>query len=130
MFQMEKSGLGVKVNFPDLNEENIYNALREVLENKKYTQNIQQVSKLFTIQPQTPLDRAIWWINWVVESPESARLLAVQNYGFFIDFSLDILLFLALCLLLATLLITIIIRKLFHPNIERDKEIEKMKKIN
>ncbi len=110
---MEEAGLGVKINFADINEENIYNALNEVLHNPKYKRNIQRVSKLFKSQPQRPLDRAIWWIKWVVENPESAKLLAVEYNGFLVDFSLDIIFFLVACSMLIIYLTTKI-RKIFR----------------
>lgn len=37
--------------------------------NPKYKENIKILSKVFRDQKETPLERAVWWIEWVMRNP-------------------------------------------------------------
>ncbi|KAH9634408.1 hypothetical protein HF086_000234 [Spodoptera exigua] len=59
-------GIGVKIDFPTLTEEIFENAINTVLSDKSYRQNIERLRRVMYDQPQTPLERAVWWTEHVL----------------------------------------------------------------
>lgn len=62
------SGFAIKLNFLDLNSKNFKNAIEEVIKNPKYKQNIQLRSQRFRDQKEKPLERAVWWCEYVMRN--------------------------------------------------------------
>uniref|UniRef100_A0AAG5DJ22 UDP-glucuronosyltransferase n=1 Tax=Anopheles atroparvus TaxID=41427 RepID=A0AAG5DJ22_ANOAO len=58
-------GYAVKLDFPNITAESFRWALEEVLYNPTYKQNIERVSQVFRDRPLSPLDEAIYWIEYV-----------------------------------------------------------------
>lgn len=78
--------------------------MTEALENPKYFQNAQRRSRLFRDQPEKPIDRAIFWLEWVMRHADdySAIQLPIADLGVLVSHSYDIIGFLfAVFLLIA-----------------------------
>lgn len=58
--------------------------LKLILENPKYAINMAKLSNQFRDQKEKPLDRAIWWIEWVLRNPNAVEFLKspVIRFGF------------------------------------------------
>uniref|UniRef100_A0A182PSE1 UDP-glycosyltransferases domain-containing protein n=1 Tax=Anopheles epiroticus TaxID=199890 RepID=A0A182PSE1_9DIPT len=110
-----QAGAGVKLDLTTLSTDGIVAALREVLENESYQQAIDKRSTLFRDQPEKPLERAVWWIEWALRHPREDRLrsgtvgmnhFAAHGYDVFV------------CLLLAVAALFVLARKaislMFH----------------
>lgn len=41
-------------------------AIQEILNNPQYKSNVQKLSKLFKDQPDNPLTRAVYWVEYVI----------------------------------------------------------------
>jgi glucuronosyltransferase len=79
-----KAGVAVKVGFNEITTANLKSALLEVLESSKYKSNMEVRSKLFKDQPEKPLDRAVWWCEYVIRNPKATHMKApVWSFGFF-----------------------------------------------
>ncbi|KAF5270902.1 hypothetical protein FQR65_LT17760 [Abscondita terminalis] len=59
-------GYAVTVPFLELSEEKLCNAISEVMSNSKYRQNIQKRSRLFKDQPVKPMEKAVFWVEYVL----------------------------------------------------------------
>ncbi|KAF5270901.1 hypothetical protein FQR65_LT17759 [Abscondita terminalis] len=59
-------GYGVCVPYLDLSERTLSSAIVEVMNNSKYQNNAQKISRIFKDQPTKPLDTAIFWVEYVL----------------------------------------------------------------
>lgn len=134
-FQNLRNGLqgetAVKLDFLTLKVNDIKAALLEILNNPKYLKNAQTKSRLFRDQPEKPIDRAVFWIEWVTR--HKANLLAIQlpirDLGKFVASSYDVIAFLLLLPLASIGLLHWILVKLCR-KLLRQKETIKQKKLN
>ncbi|XP_049309941.1 UDP-glucosyltransferase 2-like [Bactrocera dorsalis] len=88
-------GMGVVLKYGDITENSVLRSIREVLK-KQYMDNAKAVSFSYRHRPQSALETAIWWVEYVAKT-EGAPLLkahAVQ-VSRFVYYSLDIYLFIA-----------------------------------
>ncbi|PZC72369.1 hypothetical protein B5X24_HaOG200273 [Helicoverpa armigera] len=53
--------IGVKLDLDELSEQQLKNAIKTVVGNKSYRENIVKLGQLMYDQPMTPLERAVWW---------------------------------------------------------------------
>ncbi|XP_053666700.1 UDP-glucosyltransferase 2-like [Anopheles marshallii] len=89
-----RSGIARRVTFQTMTTEQLRDAIRVVLEDPKYRTNMAKQSALFRDQPEKPLDRAIWWIEWVLRHPDATQLQSpVLKLGFLKTYLLDVVLF-------------------------------------
>lgn len=58
------------LDFQTLSVEKIRNTVLKVLETPKYKENMMRRSKFLQDQPEKPLNRAIWWIEYVIRNPD------------------------------------------------------------
>ncbi|XP_057374269.1 UDP-glycosyltransferase UGT5-like [Daphnia carinata] len=101
----EDDGYAIRINWDDLTEEKFYNAIQLMLTNPSYSQRVKQVSALMHDQIDNPLDRAIFWIEYVIRhrgAPHlrnASRELALPQRAL-----LDVFLILMVAILLAAYL--------------------------
>lgn len=86
-----------------------------MLNDPSYAKNMKLVSDLFRDQKEPPLERAVWWIEWMLRHPNATHL---QSVGFEFNLiqlqSIDVLAFIFvmiwLCLWTLKILICFLIR--------------------
>lgn len=90
-------GIAEMLYFSDLTKENLYEKLHSLLTNPKFQENIQITSKAFKDQKETPLERAVWWIEWAIRNPKVSHFKGNgQNLNFVQIESIDVYAFLAI----------------------------------
>ncbi|XP_046401765.1 UDP-glycosyltransferase UGT5-like [Ischnura elegans] len=77
VLQME---LGVKVDAANITADNMLNAINEILGNPKYAQNMKKASAIMKDQKDEPLDRAIYWIEYVLRHDGAKHLKPAAFY--------------------------------------------------
>ncbi|XP_078684777.1 UDP-glucuronosyltransferase 1-2-like [Branchiostoma floridae x Branchiostoma belcheri] len=60
-------GLGVKLDFSTVTADELYRAVLHVLTNNSYRETAARLSRLHRDQPQSPMERAVWWIEHVIK---------------------------------------------------------------
>ncbi|CAO1401209.1 unnamed protein product [Diamesa hyperborea] len=78
-YQAQRAGVAKMLALSNLTVENIRNTVREVLEKPKYQTNMNLRSKHFRDQPELPLERALWWVEWLLRNPDSDHLKSPAN---------------------------------------------------
>ncbi|XP_030040677.2 UDP-glycosyltransferase UGT4 isoform X1 [Manduca sexta] len=66
--------IGVRLDIANINEDNFKNAITTVIEDESYRNNILELRSIINDQPQSSLDRGIWWTEYILRHG-SARLL-------------------------------------------------------
>ncbi|XP_013168849.1 PREDICTED: UDP-glucuronosyltransferase 2B15-like isoform X2 [Papilio xuthus] len=58
--------IGHKLDIDILTEEQLENAIKSILNNNSYRENIVRLRNIMQDQPQSPLERAVWWTEHVL----------------------------------------------------------------
>ncbi|KAG8006276.1 UDP-glucuronosyltransferase 2B15 [Nibea albiflora] len=77
--RLKVRGAARVVEAKSLTKENFLEALKDILETPSYRNNIQRLSQLHHDQPMSPMDTAIFWIEYVIRNKGAAHL---QSAGF------------------------------------------------
>ncbi|XP_024118019.1 UDP-glucuronosyltransferase 1-2 [Oryzias melastigma] len=101
LLRLQERGAGKIIQLADLNSHTFEEGLKDLLHDSSYRQNIQRLSRLHKDQPISPMDQAIFWIEYVIQH-KGARHLISEAYTmpWYSYHSLDVLL-----LLLAVLMV-------------------------
>ncbi|XP_069964141.1 UDP-glycosyltransferase UGT5 isoform X1 [Bactrocera oleae] len=94
-------GMGVVLKYNDITENSVLRSIREVLK-KQYMDNAKAVSFSYRLRPQSALETAIWWVEYVAKT-EGAPLTKAHavHVSRFVYYSLDIYLFIAAILFIS-----------------------------
>ncbi|XP_061566668.1 UDP-glucuronosyltransferase 2B31-like [Cololabis saira] len=91
LLRLRVRGAARVVEVRTLTEENFLEALKDLINNPSYRNNIQHLSQLHRDRPMPPMDTAIFWIEYVIRNKGAAHL---QSVGFSLPwysyFSLDV----------------------------------------
>ncbi|CAH1266945.1 UGT2A3 [Branchiostoma lanceolatum] len=60
-------GLGVKLDFSTVTVDEFHRAIVHVLTNISYRETAARLSRLHRDQPQSPMERAVWWVENVIK---------------------------------------------------------------
>ncbi|XP_072946306.1 UDP-glucosyltransferase 2-like [Epargyreus clarus] len=71
-----KLKIGIKLDFPTFTKFQLKNAIKSVISNKSYRENIARLREQMNDQPQTPLERAVWWVEHVLRHGGAKHLRA------------------------------------------------------
>ncbi|XP_054730555.1 UDP-glucosyltransferase 2-like [Anastrepha obliqua] len=66
MEDVQQQGYGLYVDYANLKEETLRQAIEEVLHNPKYTKAVRDFSKLYRDRPMTPRQSVVWWVDYVL----------------------------------------------------------------
>ncbi|CAH1264487.1 UGT2B17 [Branchiostoma lanceolatum] len=83
---LETLGTGVTLDIFTMTSDDLYEAITEVANNKTYKSAAVRLAQLQRDQPQSPMDRAVWWIEHVIRHgglphlKSAARHLSLLQY--------------------------------------------------
>ncbi|NWU30190.1 UD11 glucuronosyltransferase, partial [Dyaphorophyia castanea] len=100
--RVESRGAGLILNTLDMTSHDLSTALKAVINEKKYKENIQRLSELHLDRPIHPLDLAVHWVEFVMRHKGAPHLRpAAHDLNWVQYHSLDVIAFLAAAALLA-----------------------------
>ncbi|KAG8228492.1 UDP-glycosyltransferase [Ladona fulva] len=84
---MEKAshlGVCIKVSYEELTKENLLSAIRKILDDPSYHDNMKELSKRVNDQPIPPLEKAVYWTEYVLRHKGAKHLTpaSVDLYWF------------------------------------------------
>nr|XP_040037634.1 UDP-glucuronosyltransferase 2C1-like [Gasterosteus aculeatus aculeatus] len=91
LLRLKVRGAARVVEAKSITKEDFLEALRDILETPSYRHNIQHLSQLHRDRPMTPMDTAIFWIEYVIRNKGAAHLQSAGfNLPWYSYFCLDI----------------------------------------
>nr|XP_014337948.1 PREDICTED: UDP-glucuronosyltransferase 2B4 isoform X3 [Bos mutus] len=104
---MKAKGAAVSLDLETMSTRDLLNALNEVINNPSYKKNVMWLSSIQRDQPMKPLDRAVFWIEFVMRHKGAKHLRpAAHNLTWYQYHSLDVIGFLLACVATAAFVIT------------------------
>ncbi|XP_048200450.1 UDP-glucuronosyltransferase 1A7 isoform X8 [Perognathus longimembris pacificus] len=93
--RMETRGAGVTLNVLEMTSDDLANALKAVINDKSYKENIMRLSSLHKDRPIEPLDLAVFWVEFVMRHKGAPHLRpAAHDLTWYQYHSLDVIGFL------------------------------------
>ncbi|ELR51819.1 UDP-glucuronosyltransferase 2A2 [Bos mutus] len=103
---MKAKGAAVEVNINTMTSADLLNALRTVINEPSYKENAMRLKRIHHDQPVKPLDRAVFWIEFVMRHKGAKHLRpAAHNLTWYQYHSLDVIGFLLACVATAVFLV-------------------------
>nr|XP_012957858.2 UDP-glucuronosyltransferase 1A1 isoform X3 [Anas platyrhynchos] len=100
--RVESRGAGLTLNILEMTSEDMSNALKTVINDKKYKENIKRLSELHLDRPIHPLDLAVHWVEFVMRHKGAPHLRpAAHDLNWIQYHSLDVIAFLLAVVLLS-----------------------------
>nr|XP_002717175.1 UDP-glucuronosyltransferase 2B17 [Oryctolagus cuniculus] len=95
---MQAKGAAVRLDFNTMTSTDLLNALKTVIYNPSYKENAMRLSRIHHDQPTKPLDRAVFWIEYVMRHKGAKHLrVAAHDLTWYQYHSLDVIGFLLAC---------------------------------
>ncbi|XP_055462667.1 UDP-glucuronosyltransferase 2A1-like, partial [Psammomys obesus] len=103
---MKAKGAAVEVNLNTMTSADLLHAVRTVINEPSYKENAMRLSRIHHDQPVKPLDRAVFWIEFVMRHKGAKHLrVAAHDLNWFQYHSLDVTGFLLACMASAIFLV-------------------------
>ncbi|XP_026236438.1 UDP-glucuronosyltransferase 2B15-like isoform X2 [Urocitellus parryii] len=95
---MKAKGAAIRLDYRTLSSADLLKALRMVINDPLYKENAMKLSRIQHDQPVKPLDRAVFWIEFVMRHKGAKHLrVAAHDLSWFQYYSLDVIGFLLAC---------------------------------
>ncbi|KAM6907699.1 UDP-glucuronosyltransferase 2C1-like [Xenentodon cancila] len=109
LLRLQERGAAKIIQLSDFNGHSFDESIKEVLHQDSYRKNMQRLSHLHRDQPLTPMDQAVFWVEYVIRHRGAPHLrTTAYKMPWYSYYSLDVILFLlsiATVLLLSVLTI-------------------------
>nr|XP_040057377.1 UDP-glucuronosyltransferase 2A1-like isoform X1 [Gasterosteus aculeatus aculeatus] len=113
--RLRAKGVAEVMDVSELNTKNFLNAMQEVMNEPSYRKNMQRLSRLHRDQPMKPLDKALFWMEFVMRHKGAAHL-RTESYKmpWYSYHSVDVMLFLLAITVVALLFIAALLWSCFR----------------
>ncbi|XP_023937635.2 UDP-glucosyltransferase 2-like [Bicyclus anynana] len=115
-----KIGLNLDIN--TLTETKLRNAIETVLDNKKYKENILKLRSVMRDHPESPLERAVWWTEYVLRNRGAEHLRApTANMSWVEYYEVKLILVITSAFILALTLLSLMVYRIIRAFIQKVK---------
>lgn len=89
--KMEQRGIAIVQSFNQLSSESLLRAINQIIGNQTYYENVRLLSEIFRSNQNSPLDTAVWWIEYILKFRGAQHLQSPsKNLSWFRYLQLDI----------------------------------------
>uniref|UniRef100_A0A182W7F2 UDP-glucuronosyltransferase n=1 Tax=Anopheles minimus TaxID=112268 RepID=A0A182W7F2_9DIPT len=118
-----EAGIAKRLSIQHFQANELVRTVKEMLAGDSYVKKMKQMSRLFRDQPETPLERAAWWCEWVLRNPDANLLQSRAVYmSWFRKYSYDVIVF------VLGVFVTLLVISWKVANIAKDKLLSGVKK--
>ncbi|XP_055517506.1 UDP-glucuronosyltransferase 2C1-like [Leucoraja erinacea] len=111
--RLESRGAAKVINIATMHSRDLLQALNEVLNGASYGDNMKRLSALHRDQPESPMERAVFWVEYVARHKGAGHLRSESHrLPWYAYYCVDVMIFLLSVLLLLTVLVVGILKKL------------------
>ncbi|XP_049808794.1 UDP-glucosyltransferase 2-like [Schistocerca nitens] len=104
--KMVSAGIGEKLELDEITKESAHRTIRRVLETPSYQENMKQFSAVFREHQETSVDRAVWWVEYVIRHQGARHLRsAARNLRWWQLLLLDVIAFILAATFVAVFLL-------------------------
>lgn len=108
-------GWAVYIAYEDVTEQTLTSALNEILSNKTYTNVVREKSLRYRDRPQSALDTAVFWVEYVIRHNGARHLKSdAASQNVLQKSSLDVIAFLILVIIVAWKLMKFVVVRIFR----------------
>lgn len=123
------TGYGVRVDFSNLTEASLTWGLTEVINNKKYTEKVKELSARFRDKPQHPLDLAKYYVEYVMRHKGAPFMQSSSTYLSLVELNnLDVYAIVIATLIIAIYIPFLVLKKLLQLALGGNEKSTKQKK--
>ncbi|KAI4463415.1 UDP-glucosyltransferase [Holotrichia oblita] len=124
MRNAERLGVGISVPYKEFTEEKLFNAINRILTDSSYSQTSKKLSVLLKDQQVTPVEKAVFWIEYVLRNGGAPHLKSVaHDLTWYQYYSLDVILFLAIVVVVLVKIIRVVIRMIFCRKMKQKEKV-------
>ena len=125
LLRAERHGYARLLEWDDLTAEGLKAAIVESMERREMQEALERVHRLYTDREKKPVEKAVWWIEYVCRHQGADVLQSIgENIPFHQYHHLDIVLF-VLSIMLASVAILVFTCKLCCRRCDRNKKMKK-----
>ncbi|XP_023937656.2 UDP-glucosyltransferase 2-like [Bicyclus anynana] len=93
--QYVKLNIGIYLDLETITEDKLKNAINSTIHDKAYRENVVKLHNIMRDQPQTPLERAVWWTEYVLRHGGATHLRAAGAHMHWTEYyAVDVVIFL------------------------------------
>ncbi|XP_067011529.2 UDP-glycosyltransferase UGT5 [Anabrus simplex] len=122
---IEKSmrhGVGLRLDYNDITKESLLKTIRSVIDDPSYAKNMRELSSKFRDRPETPLETAVFWCEYVMRHKGAPHLRsAAKDLYLFQYLLLDVIAFASAATLVPVLLLCYCCKKIFSKKLVQNK---------
>ncbi|KAF5287350.1 hypothetical protein FQA39_LY15953 [Lamprigera yunnana] len=121
--RLEHHGICLALDYKTMTKESFKSAIMEVIENKSYKEKIIEMVKLAVDQPQTGLDRALWWTEYIIRHKGTQHMKSpIKDIPWYQLLLLDVISVIILVSILVLLIVKAIGKLCYNMLCKRSKE--------
>ncbi|XP_061384738.1 UDP-glucosyltransferase 2-like [Danaus plexippus] len=124
----EKFGIGIKLDVKTLTTDQLSKAIETVISDESYRHNISKLRGLMHDQPEPPLNRTMWWIEYVLRHGGAKHLRSAgANMSYWEYFEMELILVILLGIFIIVAGISVVGFMLIHFISQFSKTTKKLK---
>ena len=89
-FRFKSLGVAEKMSIVNFTETELYENIKNLMENPKYQTKMKSISRAFRDRLQTPLEESVYWIEWFMRHPEADLQGPSAELNIFVRHSIDV----------------------------------------
>ncbi|XP_017025444.1 UDP-glycosyltransferase UGT5 [Drosophila kikkawai] len=112
---MQSAGYGLSLDLLSITEESLGEALKEVLENEKYTKAVRKFSSLYRDRPLTAKQSVLYWTEYILRHHGASHLQSPAVHMNFVElYNLDLYVILLSILFLLLIILRLVLKAMWR----------------